>query len=242
MSETKEFEFLGHEAVLICPDTPAQGNPYVWRMEFLYAFNQADMALLDKGFHIAYCSFCDEYGSSEAISLYKKFHDFLSENYSLSSKAALFGFSRGGLYGINYSLAYPEDVSCLYLDAPVIDITSWPGGLGKGVGAPSEWSDLKTRILKTDDDTEAGKAELNPVNRLKELAALNIPVILVAGGSDEHVPYEENGLKLAEEYKKQNREISVTVKPECGHHPHSLEDPAVIVDFVISHFYGDSSL
>lgn len=49
----------------------------------------------------------------------KRFHDHLVSDFSLSEKAALFGFSRGGLYAFNYSLLYPQDVAVLYLDAPV---------------------------------------------------------------------------------------------------------------------------
>lgn len=236
MPETREFDFMGHSSVLICPDKPAEGRPYVWRTEFLYAFNQVDMALLEKGWHIAYCGYSDEYGSKESISLFKKFHDFLSEEFSLSGKPSLFGFSRGALYAVNYAMAYPQDVSCLYLDAPVLDLRSWPCGMWKGLGSPAEWEDCKKRILRITDDSEAENADINPVNRLDRLAGLGIPVVLVAGDSDSYVPYEENGLRLAEAYRNKGCEISVTIKEGCDHHPHSLEDPAPVVDFVLGHF------
>ena len=44
MATTKEFDFFGHNATVICPDTPKEGKPYIWRTEFLYTFNEADEA------------------------------------------------------------------------------------------------------------------------------------------------------------------------------------------------------
>lgn len=227
------FKFKGRDAVVICPDEPAKGSPWIWRTEFLRAFNQADLALVGKGFHVAFCSFSDEYGSDEAIALFKEFRDFVVREYSLAPRAALFGFSRGALYAVNYALKHPGDVSLLYLDAPVIDLRSWPGGFGKGCGAPAEWEDCKKRILRISSDAEAENVAINPINNLKRLADTGIPVLLVAGDSDSVVPYEENGRHLADVYADAGREISVIIKPGCDHHPHSLEDVTPIVSFVI---------
>ena len=41
MDENRRIEFSlnGRDAVLICPDQPAPGMPWVWRAEFLGAFD-----------------------------------------------------------------------------------------------------------------------------------------------------------------------------------------------------------
>lgn len=231
MKEIK-FDFKGHNAVIIVPDSPAEGRPWIWRTEFLYAFNQADMALVEAGYHEAYCQFCDEYGSNEATALFKEFHDFVVSEYELAHKASLFGFSRGALYAINYALGYPDDVSSLYLDAPVIDLRSWPGGFWNGIGSPAEWEDCKNRVLGIISDDETDNLPVNPIHRLNELADTGIPVLLIAGGSDKHVPYEENGLHLEKTYTEKGKDITVIIKPECEHHPHSLDNVAPIVKFV----------
>ena len=36
-------------------------------------------------------------------------------------------------------------------------------------------------------------------------------------------------------YKALGGEIVVIAKPGCDHHPHSLKDPAPIVDFILKH-------
>lgn len=232
MPNTLQFDFEGHRATLIVPDTPAASKPYVWRTEFLGAFDHADRALLARGYHIAYCAVQNEYGSPYAMGEFKRFHDHLTAAYGLSPRAALFGFSRGGLYAVNYALAHPGDVACLYLDAPVLDLKSWPAGLGMGDGAAAEWADCKARVMRAETVEEILAWPHNPIDHVGELIATHLPVLLVAGGADTVVPYAENGARLVAAYHAAGAGISVIMKPDCGHHPHSLEDPAPIVEFV----------
>lgn len=49
------------------------------------------------------------YGNEESVELLKGFHDFVTAEFGLSEKADVFGFSRGGLYAVNYTLKYPSD-------------------------------------------------------------------------------------------------------------------------------------
>jgi pimeloyl-ACP methyl ester carboxylesterase len=58
----------------------------------------------------------------------------------------------------------------------------------------------------------------------------DIPVVMVAGGNDIIVPYEENGAILEKFYKENGGRIKVYIKPECGHHPHGLENYKMVVD------------
>lgn len=223
---------MGHSATIICPDTPARGKPYIWRTEFLYAFDEADRALLKKGYYIIYCEYSDEYGSDRAITFFKAFRDYVTVEYDLSPKGALFGFSRGALYAVNYALKYPDDVACLYLDAPVLDLKSWPAGFYSGNGSPNEWEDCKKRVFGWKSDDEAKAYTGNPVDRLDELITSDIPVLLIAGDSDTIVPYKENGELMAEAYQKAGKPITVIIKKGCNHHPHSLEDTSPIESFI----------
>ena len=226
------FELEGHRCEVIAPDTPAEGRPFVFRTEFFHAFDMADRALLKKGYHLVYCNFSNEYGSPAAIEVFYRFHRYLVRMFGLSEKAALFGFSRGGLYAVNYALAHPEAVACLYLDAPVVDLASWPAGKGKGCGSPDEWRDCYTRVVGCEREEDAFSWPHNPINRLSDLAALHLPTILVAGDSDRVVPYEENGALLVKAYEEAGADITLILKEGCDHHPHSLEDPTPVTEFV----------
>lgn len=137
----KNFLVNGRESFCDCPEKPLEGNPWIWRAEFFGAFAQADKALLERGWHLAYHKVSDLYGCPSAIQWMHEFRETAVKELELSQKAVLFGFSRGGLYACNYALTYPAEVSALYLDAPVLDIRSWPGGKGTGCGAEREWQE-----------------------------------------------------------------------------------------------------
>ena len=41
--------------------------------------------------------------------------------------------------------------------------------------------------------------------------------------------------KVRDAYQAMGGVVEVIVKPDCGHHPHSLEDPTPVVDFIKAH-------
>ena len=49
--------------------------------------------------------------------------------------------SRGGLFIYNWGSANTDRVACIYADAPVCDLRSWPGGKGKGKGSKPDWEE-----------------------------------------------------------------------------------------------------
>jgi len=225
-----DFEFHGHECILVCPHIPAEGRPWVWRSEFFGAFAQADEAMLRSGWHVAYVKLSDKYGCPDAVREMENFRVYLTAEYELCERAAIFGFSRGGLYAVNYALTYPNGVERLYLDAPVLDVRSWPAGWGAGIGGRREWEQCKTCYALTDETARDFSG--NPLDRAEELARLNIPVLIVAGDADDVVPLSENSLPFEKKFSAAGGQIELIVKKGCGHHPHSLEDVAPIVKFL----------
>lgn len=222
----------GREFILIKPKNPLPGNQWIWRAEFFDAFPQVDMEMLDKGWYLAYYRISDLYGCPEAIDRMVKFHGYMTEEYQLASKAIIFGFSRGGLYAFNYAAEYPQHVAALYLDAPVLDIRSWPGGKGSGIGSTDEWQDC-LEIYGLNEYT-IQSFEGNPLDKMHAVASASIPIIVVAGDADDVVPFEENSAILVNEFKKTGGRIKLILKRGVGHHPHSLEDPEEIVEYLTS--------
>ncbi len=221
-----DFNINGRECILIEPKTPKGNGEWIWRAEFFGAFDQADMALLERGYYVGYCRLSDMYGSPYAVKKMEKFRQFVCFKFKLNDRPVLFGFSRGGLYSVNYALKYHYNLSALYLDAPVLDLKSWPTKERE----PVCYSQMLDAYNLTEGEL-AGFKE-NPLDNSEELAKTGLPVLLVAGGADDVVPYPENGEPFAKRFRDAGGNIEVIVKPDCGHHPHSLEDPAPIVDFV----------
>lgn len=231
----ERFDFIneGRECIVVTPKEPAKGNPWVWRARFFGHEPQADVALLGKGFHIAYCEVGGLFGAPAAVAHWNTFYKFLTEEHQFSKKPALEGMSRGGLIIHNWAADNPDKVSCIYGDAPVCDINSWPGGKGKGKGSPGDWKLALAAYGITEDQLATFKG--NPINRLEPLAKAKIPILHVVGAADTVVPVAENSAVLVERYKKLGGSIEVISKPGCEHHPHSLKDPTPIVDFILKH-------
>ena len=232
----KEFELDGRVGKIVSPKKEVLDGPYIWRTEFFGAYDAVDIEMLRLGWHLVYYQVSDMYGSPESIRLMHQFQQMVEEELHLAKKAVLFGFSRGGLYAVNYAAAYPEKVRALYLDAPVLDIFSWPGGFGKGVGAPAEWEQCKKIYGITDNDRKTFRD--NPLDKADTLLEHHIPIVLVAGDQDETVPFDENGKLLYAEYMCRDGVIHCIIKKGVGHHPHSLEVPDEIVDAVLQRQAG----
>ena len=219
--------YCGFEYGIVFPEEFRNEMPYIWRTEFFGAFPSVDLAMLKEGYAIVYYRISNLYGSPAAVSKMADFQPWIQEKYQLFPKTILFGFSRGGLYALHYAAKYPERIASLYLDAPVVNIYSWPGGFGLSQGAETEWKECFALWNKTREEYQS------LVNSAMETIAQSIPLILVAGGKDEIVPYSENGALLQTVYQKSGTPFRVIIKPDCGHHPHSLDDPEPVVKFLM---------
>jgi sialidase-1 len=228
-----ELKIEDRKAFLIVPRQPAPGNPWIWRTEFFGHQPQADVALLEKGFHVAYVDMQNLYGGPLAMTIMDAMYARVTGKNKLSKRTVLEGFSRGGLFALNWAARHPESVACIYNDAPVCDFTSWPGGKGRGKGSPADWERLK-KVYSIGDD-EAAQHKLNPIHQIELLAKAKIPLLHVCGATDDVVPIEENSLIVQKLYQAHGGSMTLISKPHCNHHPHSLEDPTRIVNFVLTH-------
>ncbi len=233
-----EFAVGGRDCKVVCPEKAAPGNPWIWRARFWGHEPQTDLALLERGFHVAYVDVANLFGNSEAVAHWNEFYDHVTTQYGFGDKPVLEGMSRGGLIIYNWAIANPGKVACIYADAPVLDFKSWPGGLGKGKGSPSDW--VQCRKVYGLSEADALTFGGNPIDNLEPLAKAGISLLHVVGADDDVVPVAENTTVLEERYRELGGDIAVIAKPGVGHHPHSLEDPTPIVDFILAHTDGVS--
>jgi pimeloyl-ACP methyl ester carboxylesterase len=227
------FVVDGRHCLVVVPKAAAPGKPWIWRTEFFGHEPQADLALLAHGFHAVYIDVQNMYGAPVALRHMDAFYDYLTRQHGLAKKTVLEGFSRGGLFAYNWAAAHPDRVACIYADAPVCDLKSWPGGKGKGQGSPGDWQNVLRVYGLT--EAEAMAYKLNPVDNLAPLARAGIPLLHVVGDADDVVPLSENTAVVERRYKELGGQITVIVKKGVGHHPHSLKDPAPIVEFILKH-------
>lgn len=231
--DKREFKVDGRSAFLITPKEAAVGKPWIWRTEFFGHEPQADIALLKYGFHVAYIDLQNLYGAPTAMIAMDAMYDRVTTEYELSRKTVLEGFSRGGLFSLNWASRNPDKVACIYNDAPVCDFKSWPGGKGRGKGSGADWERCKKAYGLSEE--EALAYEFNPVDQLEALAKAKVSILHVCGETDDVVPIEENSLIIQKRYAELGGSFTLISKPHCNHHPHSLHDPTRIVNFVLTH-------
>lgn len=226
-----DFKLDGVDCILVKPNVPeASGRPWYHRARFFGAFPFADLALLERGWSVTHTDVTELYGSPEAVRRLNRFYDFMiSRGYHRG--AVIAGYSRGGLITYNWVAKYPEKVACLYLDNAVCDFKSWPGGMGKVRRYEEEWK----RCMKAygfADEQEALAYKGNPLDHLDVIAKARIPVLHVTAMKDTVVTAEENGEIAVKRLKELGGIVEVIRKPSADHHPHCLENPQPIVDFV----------
>lgn len=228
-----EFELEGRACIVVCPKEVAEGKPWLWRARFWDHEPQTDIALLGKGFHVAYTDVANLFGNAVAVDAWDKFYTFLTETHGFNKKPAIMAISRGGLIAYNFTSKFPERVACIYADAPVCDIKSWPGGFGEGSGNSNEMQPCLDAYGL--DEKTIHEFKGNPIDKLEPIAKAKIPLLNICGTADKGVPMKENTTVLAERYRALGGDIQIIAKEGVGHHPHSLEDPTPIVDFILKH-------
>ena len=224
------FSLDGRKCFIVEPENKSGSGLWIWRARFFGHEPQLDLALLERGYHLAFCDVSNLYGNDEAVQRWDTFYEFATREFQLDRRVVLEGMSRGGLIIYNWAAANPDKVAAIYADAPVLDIRSWPGGMGKGKKSAGDWSRCLAAYNLTEESTR--HFDGNPFDRLAPLASAGIPLIHVVGMADDVVPVSENTDILAARYQKLGGRIQVIRKKGVGHHPHSLRNPELILNFL----------
>ncbi len=226
-----DFTFLDRKCKVVKPKWSAVKRPWVWRARFWGHEPQADIALLERGFHIVYCDVAELFGNRKAISLWNSFCALLTKN-GLAKKTILEGMSRGGVYAFNWAAENPTRVAAVYVDNPVLDLKSWPAGLGRLPASPKEAERFREDFqLTTDEQVKQFKG--SPIDKVDKIVKGHYPILILCADADEAVAPEENTIPFEKMVKALKGNITVIYKPGFKHHPHSMPNPTPIVDFIV---------
>ncbi|AYL96446.1 SGNH/GDSL hydrolase family protein [Mucilaginibacter celer] len=228
-----------HSAYYVNPKKSLPGNPWIWRASFPDWHTNIDSILLTRGFHVAFVNVDDQYGSPYALQVWDVFYKYLITTQGFATKVALEGVSRGGLYVYGWAKRNPDKVSCIYNEAPLCDIKSWPGGKLSGPGDAALWKQLQEVYHFTEQ--QALNYHDNPIDNLDGLAAYKVPVMHIIGLEDKIVPNAENTNILAQRYTALGGPMMVypvTAGPQelNGHH-FPIEHPEQWANQIIGYSY-----
>ena len=157
---------------------------------------------------------------------------FIKEKYNIQGGCVPVGMSCGGIFAVKFAAKYPELISCIYIDAPVINYMSCPCGFGIGERIDDENFSEILGALSMKSISELICYRETPQDKIPLLIKNKIPVVLVSGDSDTIVPYTENGILIEKAYKDNELNIDIFIKPGCNHHPHGLSNPTPVVESI----------
>lgn len=227
-----EFVFQERKAKLVLPRVACEGNKWLLKTEYFGAFPSFELEMLARGYHVAYVSNQTRWHVVADDDVKEAFCKLLVSEFELNEKCLPVGMSCGGMHAVYFAAKYPQRIAALYLDAPVLNLLSCPVGIGLGGDDMYEEFVRHTGMTRTD----LINYRKHPIDYVDFLLENNIPVFLVAGDSDDVVPYEENGKVFYDHYIQQGGSITQIVKQECGHHPHGLEDYTTLIEFALSNY------
>lgn len=224
------LSFEGRAAGIVRPFEPCADGRWAVYTEYFGAFPGVAEALLRRGFCIVQFENTNRWGLDADAEARWRFADFLEREKGLSHRCATIGMSCGGLQAVKFAAKQPERMAVMYLDAPVMNLLSCPMGLGRALRDGETIRECLDALGLT--ETEMLSYREHPLDYIPALVAGRVPLALVYGMNDDVVPFEENGALLAEAYRKHEVPLLLIGKEDCGHHPHGLEDPAPIADFI----------
>lgn len=231
-----DFMFEDKEAILVLPHTPRKDGKWLFKTEYFGAFPAFELAMLERGYHLAHVKNGTRWGAPEDTERQARFAAYLHREHGLAEGCLAVGMSCGGMQAILLAARFPATVCALYLDAPVLNLLSCPFGLGLPVDNRASYSAefIAHRGISL---SEMLSYREHPIDLSPCLVENKVPVMLTAGDADRDVPYPENGALLARLYRQSDAPITEIVIEGRPHHPHGLEDLSPLLAFT-EKYYG----
>lgn len=232
--QCEEFLFEEHPALAVFPDKRAEKAKLLIQTEYRDAFPETAKAMLSRGHFFCFIQNDNRWGTAADVERKARFIGHMLEKYGITGGCVPVGMSCGGIFAVKLAARFPERISCVYLDAPVVNYMSCPCGFGHGNALSENNSEILQAL------SLAGMPELlafrdMPLDNIPDLIRNRVPMLLVAGDADHTVPFDENGAFLERAYRDSGTDYAVYLKKGCDHHPHGLEDLAPVISFIENH-------
>lgn len=228
----EEMEFEGYKAFIVSPEPGTEVGKLVLKTLYWGAFPDIEIKLLKNGYHLAFLTCACRVPGKDECDRKARFVQYVSQKHNLNGKCVLVGMSFGGAQAMRFVHYHPELVSCIYLDAPVLNYCAFPSKMGDPY-QEKVWDEefLKTypgmmryRLVNFDE---------HPLSATDTVIENKIPVLMVWGTQDSTVVYSEHGL-LMEQAMEGTGLMKVVRVVNRGHHPHgNIGDNTELVKYIL---------
>lgn len=213
------FRFEDRQAIVVFPSESNKTSRWLLKTEYFHAFQDLEYEMVKRGFHLVYLENRSRWVAEGDLEAKFRFRCFLMEEFGLAPKCIPVGMSCGGLHAIKQAGYFPEMISALYLDAPVVNLLSCPCRLGLPANRPFDArEEMLTALNMTMSELIAYRD--HPLDHLPRLVRERIPVLLICGEADQVVELKENGMHIVKAYENTDIPFLFMLKPGCDHHPH----------------------
>lgn len=228
----EEFEFEGYKAFVVSPEPGTEVGKLVFKTLYWGAFPDIEINLLKNGYHLAYVDRASRVPSKDECDRQARFVRYVSQKHDLNGKCVLVGMSFGGARAMRFTYYYPELVSCIYLDAPVLNYYAFPGKMGDAY-REQVWEKEFLEVYPGMKRYQLMTFDEHPINAVDTILEHKIPVLLVYGVDDATVIYSEHGLLMEQALEGSGLMKVVPVKFR-GHHPHGrIDDNSDLVQYIL---------
>ena len=227
--EVETFNFEDRHAKIVYPKVKPNGKLLI-KTEYWDAFPDFEIEMVKRGYYLCFIRHFNRWGSPDETAVTANFIKFVAEKLGIEPKCIPVGMSCGGLQAAQLAIMHPELVSVMYIDAPVLNLISQAGLGAHGPATPEYWEELYSAYGV--DKSTIVNFRNSPIDHMDVLVKNNIPIIMLYGNADTTVIYSENGKVLEDYYKAHGAPIKVISRTMGGHHPHGLDDPTPIIEFI----------
>jgi len=231
------FDVAGRTAFIFTPkDVPPADGPKPWILYSPTLPAYPDKAetwmheqFVSAGVAVAGIDTGESYGSPAAVEASETLHaEMVRRGYS--TRPAVLGRSRGGLWASAWAIAHPELTAGVGGIYPVYDWRTYPGV-----------SKAAVAYGLTPEELEAQAAALCPIERIDVAARAGVPFCIIHGDEDTVVPLDANSAALKQRYESLGRGDLVHLIVASGQ-GHSFWDGFFhfqpLVDFLIARAKG----
>lgn len=230
----EEFEFEGYKASIVSPEPGTEAGKLVLKTLYRHAFPDIEINLLKNGYHVAYLTCECRVPSKDECDRKARFVQLVCRKHNLSEKCVLVGMSFGGAQAMRFANYHPELVSCIYLDAPVLNYSAFPGKMGNAY-QEKVWDEEFLYTYPGMKRYQLMNFDEHPINAVDIIQQHKIPVLLVWGNQDTTVVYSEHGLLMEQAYEGSDL-LKVVCVGNRGHHPHGMiGDNSELVQYILEH-------
>ena len=228
----EEFEFEGYKASIVSPEPGTEAGKLVLKTLYRHAFPDIEINLLKNGYHIAYLTCECRVPSKDECDRKARFVQLVCRKHNLSEKCVLVGMSFGGAQAMRFANYHPELVSCIYLDAPVLNYCDFPARVGIPFNE-QVWENEFLKVFPGMKRYQMMGFREHPMDAIDTVKAHKIPVLLVYGEEDCTVPYKEHGLLMEQAYEGSDL-LKIVPVAYRGHHPHGkIGDSSELVQYIL---------